>query len=263
MSISRLVTGVILGLLSLWAIFGFSQYWFAGLIGLFILLAAWELAGLAKMNVLGKIAYLAIMIIACIVSVNHLLLISYIGGAFWVLAFLLLRLPMPATRWLKQPLVLLPIGLLMLVPYWTASVWLHGADRLALFYVFMLVTLSDTGAYYVGKSLGKHKMSPQLSPKKTYEGLAGGLIVASIAGIIISCFMPHFSGFLAKLALFGLGILIILGGAAGDLFESLLKRQADVKDSGTLLPGHGGVLDRLDSLSAALPIAVILLLLIR
>lgn len=124
-----------------------------------------------------------------------------------------------------------------------------GEDLLML--VFACVVLSDTGAYYVGRTLGRHKMSPRLSPKKTWEGAAGGLL-ASVGG---GC-LAHF-WFYQRLPLthaIALGLLLGVAGIFGDLAESTLKRVAGIKDSSALLPGHGGVLDRLDGLLFAGPV---------
>ncbi len=104
---------------------------------------------------------------------------------------------------------------------------------------------SDTGAYFTGRALGRHKMAPLLSPKKTWEGFVGGLLAAVLAGIGIAALLglPVSTG-----GGIGLGLIGAVGGTCGDLAESLLKRQAGVKDSGKLIPGHGGLLDRIDSL---------------
>ena len=117
-------------------------------------------------------------------------------------------------------------------------------------FLLAVVFIGDAGAYYVGKSLGKHKLAPRLSPKKTMEGLAGdvGFAVAAAVGLNAVWF-PEMHVAVAA----GLGVVLSLLGVVGDLFESFLKRSADVKDSSTLIPGHGGVLDRLDSVLFAAP----------
>jgi phosphatidate cytidylyltransferase len=122
--------------------------------------------------------------------------------------------------------------------------------RLLLVYLIAVVAAADTGAYFTGRRFGRHKMAPRISPKKTLEGLAGGLILAGLLGagfsaLLLSGIGPAAGGLLG-LSLGGLSVL-------GDLFESLMKRVAGVKDSGALLPGHGGVLDRLDGLLLAGP----------
>ncbi len=124
-------------------------------------------------------------------------------------------------------------------------------DKWILF-LLILVFMGDTGAYYTGKLLGRHKLCPSISPGKTIEGAVGGLIASVIAGLVFK----HF--FLTQLPT-GLSILffVCIGivGPAGDLFESVLKRTGGIKDSGTILPGHGGILDRIDALLFAAPVA--------
>jgi phosphatidate cytidylyltransferase len=119
------------------------------------------------------------------------------------------------------------------------------------FFLLLVVWLGDAGAYYVGRSMGKHKLSPRISPKKTVEGLAGGMITSMITALVIHfTFFPEFPLLHAAVA----GLLLSMTGVIGDLAESMWKRSAAVKDSGTLLPGHGGFLDRFDSIFFAAPI---------
>lgn len=119
------------------------------------------------------------------------------------------------------------------------------------FFLLLVVWLGDSGAYYVGKKFGKHKLSPTISPKKTVEGLVGGMAASIIAAIVIHfTFFPSFPLHHAALA----GMLLSVTGVVGDLAESMWKRSAAVKDSGTLLPGHGGFLDRFDSILFTAPI---------
>ncbi|HVG23336.1 MAG TPA: phosphatidate cytidylyltransferase [Thermoanaerobaculia bacterium] len=119
------------------------------------------------------------------------------------------------------------------------------------FFLLLVVWLGDSGAYYVGRSFGKHKLSPRISPKKTVEGLAGGMVTSIITAVVI-----HFTFFKSFPLLHAIiaGVVLSFAGVVGDLAESMWKRSADVKDSGTLLPGHGGFLDRFDSILFTAPI---------
>ena len=119
------------------------------------------------------------------------------------------------------------------------------------FFLLLVVWLGDSGAYYVGKKFGKHKLSPRISPKKTIEGLAGGIAVSIIAAVVIH--FTFFGNFPLHHAIIA-GVFLSFAGVVGDLAESMWKRSAAVKDSGTLLPGHGGFLDRFDSILFTAPI---------
>ncbi len=145
------------------------------------------------------------------------------------------------------------MGMVILVASITAMFFLWQQSPWWLMYVFLLVWCADSGAYFVGRKFGKRKMAPNVSPNKSMEGLAGGVVTGLLVVIGISVFMLQLSG-TALLAFAALSVVTILVSVLGDLFESMLKRRAKVKDSGTILPGHGGVLDRIDSLLSATPI---------
>ena len=119
------------------------------------------------------------------------------------------------------------------------------------FFLLLVVWLGDSGAYYVGKTFGRHKLSPRISPKKTVEGLMGGVAASVVTAVVIHfTFFDEFPLLHAIIA----GVILSIAGVIGDLAESMWKRSADVKDSGTLLPGHGGFLDRFDSILFTAPI---------
>lgn len=134
-------------------------------------------------------------------------------------------------------------------------IWLRYLPQGELWILWLLLVIfaGDTGAFYVGRALGKTKFYPQVSPGKTWAGVAGGVISSLLVGIIVGNWL-FFEANLWRLA--GLALVLALVGILGDLFESMLKRQAEVKDASQLLPGHGGMLDRLDSLIFAAPVVV-------
>ena len=158
------------------------------------------------------------------------------------------------------PLVGALIGYLVLGLAWFSLVVLHGLEDGAYLVTLLLLVVwgADTGAYVAGRSLGRHKLAPVISPGKTREGAVGGLLLALLAGGLLHLALnpgePSLPVLLPLLA------VTVLFSIVGDLFESMIKRQHGAKDSGTLLPGHGGVLDRIDSLTAAAPIFVMGLL---
>jgi phosphatidate cytidylyltransferase len=129
-----------------------------------------------------------------------------------------------------------------------------------LLFVMGLVWAADSGAYFFGKAFGKHKLAPAVSPGKTIEGMFGGLFTASLLAVAVTWFMDFVPAKMA-IVLF-CSLLAVLASVLGDLTESMFKREAGIKDSGTLLPGHGGILDRIDSLTAALPVFLLSYLLL-
>jgi phosphatidate cytidylyltransferase len=152
-------------------------------------------------------------------------------------------------RWLKAG-----AGLVVIPGTIAAVCLLHGAPEgpLRLLFAFFLVWAADVGAYFAGRAFGRHKLAPNVSPGKTWEGAYGGLALALVIAGIAGVWLFKLQG-AAWLPFLLLCAGVVLFSIIGDLGESLIKRQAGAKDSGTLLPGHGGVLDRIDSLLAALP----------
>lgn len=143
-------------------------------------------------------------------------------------------------------------GLLVLVPTWLALVQLHEFNPQWILFLLLLVVAADVGAYFGGRRFGRHKLAPQVSPGKTWEGVFGGLAAAAVmAGIGVYWFDVQAPPFILLCA------IVTIASIVGDLTESLFKRHAGLKDSGTLLPGHGGVLDRIDSVTAAAPFFVV------
>lgn len=182
-----------------------------------------------------------------------------LAGLFWiaVVPAWLLR------KWrLTHPLVMGLAGWIVLVPTWVALVRLQ-AEPLQLLILLGIVWTADSAAYLTGKSLGKSRLAPQISPGKTWEGVIGACVaVAVYYAVLRSVFEP------ADTLLGGvIGVLLCAGTTVmsieGDLFESWMKRQAGVKDSGRMLPGHGGILDRIDGLTASMPLVALLLLYAR
>ena len=146
------------------------------------------------------------------------------------------------------------VGLVVLLPTWLALIQLRTLGGGALLALMATVWIADIAAYFSGRAFGKHKLAPRISPGKTWEGALGALVGVEVYGLVL---WTAFPGFLPALqswqVLLGLAVVTAIS-IFGDLFESLLKRQAGLKDSSQLLPGHGGVLDRIDSLTSTLPL---------
>ncbi|MDH5832084.1 phosphatidate cytidylyltransferase [Luteimonas sp. M1R5S18] len=195
-------------------------------------------------------------------------LVSMIGVAWWLVAMLWLRhFHFASDHDTHARVFKLAAGTLAVVPAWCALAVLHAGDpaptglRLVpqghvwLLTALMIVWASDTGAYFAGRKFGgrwfARRMAPRISPNKTFEGLGGGLLLAVVVALAMA---PLAGAGAAQLPLVALAaVATVLFSVVGDLFESLLKRHVGAKDSGTLIPGHGGVLDRVDSVLAALP----------
>jgi phosphatidate cytidylyltransferase len=173
-----------------------------------------------------------------------------------------------APAWLKagwrveSKLALALLGWLVLIATWVAVAQLQARSPWLLLALLAVVWIADTAAYFVGRAFGRHKLAPTISPGKTWEGVWGALVATGVYALILWRFSPEGgSRHAVQVVAIAAWIAAILGLAAlsivGDLFESLLKRQRGVKDSGKLLPGHGGVLDRIDALIAAMPAAAL------
>ena len=177
-------------------------------------------------------------------------LLWVISAAFWVLL---------SPLWLLkrcQPNFI--VGWILLVPMWAALVDLHARDPLLLLAVMLLVWIADVAAYFTGRAFGRRKLASVISPSKTWEGAAGAVAGVLSCGLLMLPLLPVGEQVTPASLAVVLPALTALS-IVGDLFESLVKRQANVKDSSQLLPGHGGLLDRIDSQTSSLPLAALLL----
>ncbi len=183
------------------------------------------------------------------------------GCGWWIIAIIVVfGFPKSAIMIALKPFAW-AAGMLTLIPFFFSIVWLHEANPsgllpfasggMNLFFAMLLVWCADTGAYFAGRSFGKHKMLEAVSPKKTMEGLAGGLLLSLLVAVGVSFAA---SGSVSLPVLGTAATVSVIASVLGDLLESAFKRTAGIKDSGWILPGHGGVMDRVDSLTAALPV---------
>ncbi len=197
----------------------------------------------------------------------RVMMILLLGFGFWCLAMLMLRgYPDNAQHWNDKSLIA-TMSIFVLLPTWVGIVQLKYLlpEGYLIIALVVLVAVVDIGGYFVGRSLGHTKLAPQLSPKKTWEGVWGGLVACVCVGAGLVWALHNFLQPLTQfqvIALIGLSLSVTLFDVIGDLTESMLKRNRHIKDSGSLLPGHGGIMDRVDGLVAVIPIYVMTLLLL-
>lgn len=276
----RLATAAVLIPIALAVIFFLPLDWFAWVIGVVLVLAAWEWSPLMGVNKpVTRVIYCAFVgaLIALMgwltpihaiwtpTGIDASVLYPVIVGGFWWLAAILMIFNFPKSRclWARSRLFVALFGVLILVPAWAALMALRALHydvstffgAWTVLYVFALVWAADVGAYFAGKRFGKRKLMPEVSPGKTKEGFLGGLLLSIIVMTIVAFWVPVPSHVL--FAFFLVSIATSVVSVFGDLNESMFKRCAGVKDSGSLLPGHGGILDRIDSLTSALPVFLI------
>ncbi len=261
----RIVTGVSLAVALVASVLYAPFTVIAFIFGAAILVAAWEwsrLAGYEESWARVAYAFVAGLIMLAVYKhsgfpgIPQLDMVQPILGLaclWWSIALLwVMTYPGSAAFWKTRPMLGL-IGLLVLVPAWLAVIYvLHKAEgRWLLLYLFVVVAAADIGAYFAGKRFGRRKLALAVSPGKSWEGFWGGLAVCALLAI-----GTHYAG-LASLSLEAtLAVVLItaLASVLGDLVESMVKRESGVKDSGTILPGHGGLLDRIDGHTAAAPV---------
>jgi phosphatidate cytidylyltransferase len=234
-------------------------------------LAAWEWGALMRLENSPRILFGVVLALICAaVGVLYPAALGIETGqpdAAWQLGrwfylpaavFWLLVVPLwMSRRWtLPKSVSGFLIGSLLILPTWLALVQLRQAGGLALLAIMAVVWLADIAAYIFGRTFGKHKLAPGISPGKTWEGAIGGGLAVLVYGFVLSSKLPGVLSSNYGLLLVVL-ILLVAISIIGDLFESLLKRQAGLKDSSNVLPGHGGVLDRIDSLTSTLPLVAL------
>lgn len=264
---TRLLTAGVILPLFLSALFYLPDiFWVTLILGLTVI-GAREWSRLTRLSVKHTIAFMLLTVLIGgelviflresmqIDVYTHDLITAYaISVIFWIIA---------APLYLKQiyridhPLIAMSIGWIVLLPTCLALYQLRTISPLLLLGFMATIWVSDTAAYFTGRSIGKHKLAPSISPNKTWEGVAGALIAVLLYGIAWSLWLADQA---LMTALTPLLISMAVLGIVGDLYESLIKRQAGVKDSGNILPGHGGILDRIDALTSTLPLAMLAVL---
>jgi phosphatidate cytidylyltransferase len=264
---SRVLTAIVLMGTFLACLFLLPEAAFAALAGMVASFAAWEWAGLAFFGVPARWLFaaacaLVYALLGLAFGMLHLdqaaaAALYALATAFWIFV---------APAWLargvrlESRLLSVTTGALVIIPAALAMAGLRERSPALLLALLALMWIADSAAYFTGRKFGQRKLAPAISPGKTWEGVAGGLAASVVYAVILSLAAP--GGLPAPESMAWvwyalIAVLLCALGVVGDLFESAVKRRAGVKDSGSLLPGHGGVLDRIDSATSTLPVAAL------
>lgn len=267
----RLITAAVLIPVVVASVVWLPKAYFAALFGLFALAAAWEWAGFTVFNAPVPRAVYTIVMLALLVlswmfvsdSLPHVIVVLVLGLIWWLAALMLVVLYPRHENIRSNPVIAAVAGILVIVPCWLALITLHGTSiegaELVLF-LLASTAVADSGAYFGGRRWGTNKLAPQVSPGKTWEGVISGLVCVGVFAFACAWLFEQVNTGWEPVMLFvGLSLLTALFSVLGDLTESMYKRQVGLKDSGSILPGHGGVLDRIDSITAAAPVFVVCL----
>ncbi|WP_100641079.1 phosphatidate cytidylyltransferase [Marinobacter salexigens] len=265
---TRIITALILAPIAIGGIFFLPPAGFALFTAVLITLGAWEwgnMSGIERQP--GRITYAAVIavILYSLVDVPAVPVL-WLALLWWVVCFMLVRsYPAASDRWGSVPVRSL-MGMLVLVPAWVGLNHLRSAgfqfgaidnNLLVILYVFCVVWVADIGAYFSGRAFGKAKLAPRVSPGKSWAGVYGGLLAVAVLAVAASVYAS--ASLSETLMLVGATLITGLVSVLGDLLESMLKRFRGIKDSSRLLPGHGGIMDRIDSLTAAVPVFALII----
>ena len=255
---TRLLTSFMLLVAFLLALFLLPDTLWALFMLVIISIGMWEWAALGRLSARGRALYTGLfllgggfLVFADLMDLAYLRPLVLFWGILAATAFWLIIGPIwLITRYqIKRRFVMALAGLFVVVPLWLSLVSLRNIDPRLLLGLLAVIWIADTAAYFTGKRFGKRKLAPMISPGKTWEGVIGAWVAVSLYALLL-CLVFGFDYWVIA-GVWGITVLSIMG----DLLESLMKRQANMKDSSNLLPGHGGMLDRLDGLTSSLPLA--------
>lgn len=255
--ITRIITAVVVLLAFLPATFLLPNSGWVILALLLTMTAAYEWARLSGLGTAAAATFAGLVAISSLVLAGFepaKVVVYGCAGLFWILIapYLLLK-----RTHMQRPVLSSLLGLILLPAVFSALVELREISAAILLTVMAVAWISDSMAYFTGRAIGRHKLAPLISPGKTWEGVAGGLIGVTLYAIICFELGWKLTYSMSRGQMVLLWLALAAAGIVGDLFESLMKRSAGVKDSGKILPGHGGVLDRVDALLPILPLAAI------
>jgi len=262
----RIITALILAPIMIGGIFFLPLHEFMYFIGFIVAVGAWEWANLSGVsNKAARLAYVAgvvaILFAIAQLDADQARWLLWVALAWWIFAFVLVRnYPKGKAIW-GATVPRLLMGLVILLPMWEGFVEIkaYPESGMLIMYVMLLVWGADVGAYFAGRQFGKRKLAKNVSPGKSWEGVYGGLVTTALIAVASAFYLE------SQYALFSMDLekwitlLVITAGVVmvsvlGDLIESMVKRHRGIKDSSNLLPGHGGVMDRIDSMTAAVPV---------
>lgn len=265
---TRIITALILAPIAIGGIFFLPPLGFALFTGAIITIGAWEWANMSGVTApVARVAYAGVVaaVLYALLDVPAVAVL-WLAVIWWVVCFLMVRsYPKGADHWGALPVRAI-MGLLVLVPAWVGLNHLRTGtfqfgdvanNLLVILYVFCVVWVADIGAYFAGRAFGKAKLAPRVSPGKSWAGVWGGLAAVAVFAVIVSQLA---SASVDQTVLLVIASLVTgLVSVLGDLLESMLKRFRGIKDSSQLLPGHGGIMDRIDSLTAAIPVFALII----
>lgn len=269
----RVITALVLAVIFLAALFALPAGYFSFFIAAVVVVSAWEWANLSGFSSITQrtlyAAFIFVLMIGAAIhlgfggeakprlneeSIHDLLLV---GCIWWAIALLLVQgYPSSSLLW-GHKWLRLGMGLFVLIPTWVALVYVRQQENGAwlVLLLILVIAVADSGGYFAGRRFGRHKLAPAVSPGKTWEGFAGGFLA--------NCLLAVLLGYSLGVPILLMLVLILptsLVSVLGDLLESMVKRHAGVKDSGHILPGHGGILDRVDGITAGAPVFAMALL---
>jgi phosphatidate cytidylyltransferase len=269
----RVITAICLIALFLFSLLWLPSIWFSIFVAVFLLVAAWEWAGLSNLSgVYQKLIYCSVGVLLAAalgfylgffgrdqLESEKVLPVFIAAATWWAVALLWVQgYPSSAVLWGNRWVRAL-MGFWVLVPSALALVFLQQQPQSVglILMIVAIVATADIGAYFFGRAFGQRKLAKEVSPGKSWEGVLGGLLACTLLAVGIAVVVDIDMSFILLAIILPTALVSVLG----DLLESMVKRHCGVKDSGTILPGHGGVLDRLDGFTAALPIFVLAIIL--